>query len=290
MSVSSTTRKQSFAGGQNSLAFTFETLPNYPTYIYVDNTQGGTSSTLTYTTHYTVTINTNGVGGTVVFVASYGTGVTHTVYRVTARTQGSDYDDFNQFPADTLEADLDRRTFIEQEIAEDFSRTVTLPIASTISSLTLPDPSAGKALIWNSAGTGLTNSTAALGDLDNYITSASTQAALAANYATTASTQATAAANSATTASTAATDASNYATTLSTLSGRGTFTNANVTLGTLLITYGSVASPFVTQIIIADSNSTVVIPDNVTYAATAATVNVTTFLPISGTWGYYYFR
>ena len=117
MTVSTTNSTQSFAGAQSALTFTFRALPDHPEDIKVIEriTATGFETELTYATHYTVTINTNGVGGVVHVSPSYSSSYTQVVKRVTPLTQSSDYDDYSQFPAETLEEDLDRQTLIAQE-------------------------------------------------------------------------------------------------------------------------------------------------------------------------------
>ena len=124
MSVDTTTRKVAFSSTQVAdYAFTFRALTSAPSDIKVKVTTSGTTSDLTYTTDYTVAVNSNGVGGTVTLVTTYGTAThTITIYRDTTNKQESDYNDYNQFPSDTLETDLDRRTMLAQEIEEDVSR------------------------------------------------------------------------------------------------------------------------------------------------------------------------
>ena len=212
MTVESTTRKQSYAGGQSALTFTFRALPNHPEDIKVIVVSSGTETLLTYPTQYSVTISTDGIGGVVVVAPSFSTSYTYTVYRETTNKQESDYDDYNQFPADTLEEDIDRRTLVEQEIQEAVDRSVKFPVSSTMTDIALPSPEAGKALKWNDTADGLENTTVdiedAITEAANYASTASTQATAAKNYATTASTQATAAGNYASTASTQAAAAS----------------------------------------------------------------------------------
>ena len=87
------------------------------------------------------------------------------VYRKTENTQLSDYEDFNRFPADTLERDLDRRAMVAIESEDDISRSVSLPIETPSGvSAALPTPSAGKAIRWNDDGTGLENTATPIED------------------------------------------------------------------------------------------------------------------------------
>jgi len=206
MTVETTTRKQSFAGGQSDLTFTFKTLPDYGEYIKVVAVSSGVETVLTYGVDYTVALETDGVGGVVTVAPSYGTEYTYTVYRETTDTQESDYEDYNQFPANTLETDLDRRALVEQETAETLSRAIRVGVSSALSgsALQLPSPVDGRALVW-SGTTSIINSTYAADSI----------ATIAINYATTCSTQAGLAAASAALAGVYANTASNMAATAS---------------------------------------------------------------------------
>jgi hypothetical protein len=158
MTVESTDRKQSFAGGIATLDFTFRALVDSPEDIKVLKTliSTGVDTELTYTTEYTVSIAADGVGGTVTVSPTVSTLYTQTVYRATTNKQESDYDDYNQFPANTLENDLDKRTLISQETDETLDRTIRLPISSSADA-TMPAPVADTYLGWNAAGDGLEN-------------------------------------------------------------------------------------------------------------------------------------
>ena len=173
MTVSTSVRKQDFAGGQGTLTYTFYSIPDHPEHIKVTLKEiaTGDETELTYGDDYTVAQETDGVGGVVTVSPTYSTAYTQTVWRDTTKTQESDYDDYNQFPADTLEKDLDRLMCLTQEISEEVERSIRNPITNP-SSVTLAQIAA-------------------------YATTCSTQAAAAAVSATTASTQATAAAASA---------------------------------------------------------------------------------------------
>lgn len=162
MTVSTTTRKQQFTlnGTTATLTFTFRALVNVPTDIKVTVTAADVDTELTYTTDYTVAVNANGIGGVVTLVdpAAVGSG-TATVYRDTTNTQISDYDDYNQFPADTVENDFDIRTMIAQEQGETNDRALLLPITVSGVSATLPVPVADKVLGWNGAADAIENKT-----------------------------------------------------------------------------------------------------------------------------------
>jgi len=215
MAVSSTTRKQQFTLNQvtDEFDFTFRALPDVPTDIKSQVTTNGTTYSLVYTTDYTVSVESDGNGGTLTLVnaAAVSKG-TITVYRETTNTQTSDYDDYNQFPSDTLEEDLDIRTFVSQEAAEDVVRAFKLSVTQDTSLVdtTIPPPSGTKTFGWNSAGDAIINydnpgvvsaiATAAA-------TAASTSASEADSHATTSSDYATASSSSATTSASEATTA-----------------------------------------------------------------------------------
>ena len=159
MTVSTTTRKQQFVkdGATAAFAFTFRAIPSAPTDIKCKLTSAGVDTDLAYTTDYTVVVNTNGVGGTVTLTNTAGT-QTLTVYRETTNKQESDYDDYNQFPADTVQSDLDKRTLVSQESTEEANRSFSFPITySGTASTLIPTPVASKVLAWNSIASALEN-------------------------------------------------------------------------------------------------------------------------------------
>ncbi len=75
--------------------------------------------------------------------------------RVTDRTQEKDYIDGDNFPADSHEDALDKLTQIAQELYGFLSRTILIPITSTLSDLTYEDPEVYGYLRWNSTATAL---------------------------------------------------------------------------------------------------------------------------------------
>lgn len=159
MTVETSERKTNFAGGQGTLVFTWKASTAHPEYIKVKETliATGEETDLTYGVDYTVAIESDGVGGTVTVSPTYSTAYTQTVYRETTATQTSDYDDYNQFPADTLEGSLDILTMLIQELSETMTRSLTYAISSTGSTVTLPVPSANQFIAWNAAGDNLEN-------------------------------------------------------------------------------------------------------------------------------------
>lgn len=159
MAVETSVRKQTFTGGQSSLTFSFRTLIGYPQYIKVKLVETSTEieTDLTYSTDFTVSVNSDGIGGIVTVSPSYSTAYNYVVYRDTDAIQPSDYDDFNQFPADTLENDLDRNILINQEQKEELTRTLRYPISISGASTELPVPEADSFIGWNASGDALEN-------------------------------------------------------------------------------------------------------------------------------------
>lgn len=158
MSVASTTRKQQFSldGVTAAFTFTFRALTSNLSDIKCTVTTAGVDTNLTYTTDFTVAVNASGVGGTVTLVVPASWSGTLTVYRDTTNLQSSDYDDYNQFPANTLETDLDIRTLVSQEQEEDLVRSLRFPITTNADG-ELPNPTskAGYAVVVNDTEDGL---------------------------------------------------------------------------------------------------------------------------------------
>ena len=173
MAVDDTDRKstQSMTAALTEFDFTFRALVGVETDIKcirkvtattteVDMTYDAdlpTGSSIGNILKYTVTINDGGDGGTI-RVGYPSTSCTVTIYRETTDTQASAYDDYNQFPADTVESDFDKRTMVTQELSEGLTRTIRLPITSSADA-ELPTPEADTFLGWNSTGDGIENKT-----------------------------------------------------------------------------------------------------------------------------------
>ena len=157
MSVSTTASTQSFAGGQASLEFSFTTLPDSPTYVKLKAVliTSGAETELAYTTGYTVAVNSDGVGGTITVSPTYSTLYRYVAYRETANTQESDYEDYNNFPADTVESDFDKRTLVVQEKNEEVDRCIKVPLAGETFDAEMPYPVANRYVKINATADGL---------------------------------------------------------------------------------------------------------------------------------------
>ena len=156
MSVSTSNSTQVFTGGQSVLSFNFRALTAFPNYIQVSVVAltGGTVTALSYSTQYTVSINSSGVGGTVTISPTFGSNYNYVVSRKTAILQSSNYTDYNAFPASTLENNLDQLTMIEQEFNTNQLLTFSYPIGtSNTYSTIIPVPSIGTVLGSDPTGT-----------------------------------------------------------------------------------------------------------------------------------------
>ncbi len=115
-------------------AFTFTVLTKDPTEdiakqaIKVIVSDGITQTQLTYGTDYSVTLNKNGIGGTVTVTDKRTSDYSLIVYREYDFKQESDYQNYNAFPADTMEQNLDKLTMIAQQLKEKSDRAVTVDI------------------------------------------------------------------------------------------------------------------------------------------------------------------
>lgn len=153
MTVETSSRKQTFAGAQTTLTFTFRALSTHPEYIKCKKVvvATGVESDLVYNTDFTVAVDSDGIGGSVTLTPTFSTAFNFVVYRETNLVQESDYDDFNQFPANTLETNFDQLTMIVQEQDETIGRVITFPISSSVTNPVLPTPEDGRILVWSGA-------------------------------------------------------------------------------------------------------------------------------------------
>ena len=164
MTVTSTTITNAFTGNGSTTSFA-TTFPFQGTGATAEleviqrTIATGAETTLSYTTHYTVT-GGNGSTGTVVAASAPADTVQWHVRRKTTQTQTTDYIANDPFPADTHELALDRLAMVQQEQQADIDKTSKLPDTYTGgASPILPEPSASKLLAWNSSANALENTT-----------------------------------------------------------------------------------------------------------------------------------
>lgn len=120
--------------GANAYDFNFKCLLRDPTEadareaIKVVISDGTNETSLVYGEDYSVELNTSGTGGMVTVKDPKDSSWTLVVYREYKINQGSDYRDYNAFPAETVEGDLDKDIMIAQQLQEQLNRCVKVDI------------------------------------------------------------------------------------------------------------------------------------------------------------------
>jgi hypothetical protein len=166
MAITSTTAKAAYAGNGSATAFptTFKFLENEHVVCVLTNTDGE-DTVLELDTDYAVAGAGNDEGGTVSFPAAGSTypilaaGETLTVYREVPLTQETDWENSDEIDVEEIEAADDKLTMLCQQIDAKAGRAIKVPVSSELSEVECESPEAGKALIWNDAGTGIVNGT-----------------------------------------------------------------------------------------------------------------------------------
>ena len=219
--ISNVTRRQVYApsgsGGAGPYAFTFEILANTDIAVYKEDTL------LTLTTHYTVTINSNGTGSVTITAAGLALSPTSpTQYAIVGNrtiSRSTDFTTGGDFFANTINDELDQQTIFAQQNAEGLQRALTAPQTDpTTINMTLPKAAdrANKTLAFDASGNpALGISAADVANASTYATNAANSATAAASSASSASSSASSATSSASTASTQASNASTSATSAS---------------------------------------------------------------------------
>lgn len=164
MTISSTaTRKAGpYAGNGSTVAFAFTFKVFADSDLVVTHTDdNGVETVKTLTTHYTATLNANqnsNPGGTVTMLTAPATGEKVTITSAVPKTQAVNLSDGGGFFASVVNNALDRLTIFSQELAEQVSRVMKLPVsAEDGTDPNLPTPEAGTVLGWNAGGDALVN-------------------------------------------------------------------------------------------------------------------------------------
>ena len=123
---------------------------------------------------FTITLNT--VGFTVNFTVAPPSSVYVVIARQVPRDQGFDYSTAQGFNGPQITKSFDKLTAITQDLQEIQDRTLTVPLGSPVTQITIEPPIPGKGLRWDDAGTGIVNT---MDDLDDLASIATTQAAIA---------------------------------------------------------------------------------------------------------------
>lgn len=136
---------------------------------------------------YTVSEARHSDGGSVTFESAPISGTIITIVRNLSIERTSDFQEGSTLRAKVLNDELDYQIACQQQIAENLNRSMVLPpyVTDNDLDLTLPAPSAGKAIVWNSEGTNLENSTVEVNALESTLNSYKTAAESAATTATT---------------------------------------------------------------------------------------------------------
>jgi len=190
-------RKQYIADGSSTAyEFPFAIFSTDDIEVYLDNIKQ--SSTL-----YTVTGVRDSSGGSITFNTAPTLNTIITIVRNLSIERTSDFQEGGALRADILNDEFDYQIACQQQLADNLNRSMVLPPYATDTNvdLTLPTPAAGKAIVWNSDGTNLENSTVAVNALESTLkgyketaesaaTTAATKAGIASDAATTASAKA----------------------------------------------------------------------------------------------------
>lgn len=164
MTVSSSSRVQTFAGSGTTGPFTF----NFRILSVADitvtkvNNTTGVRTALTTPADYSCSLVSLGLsGGSITTVAAVASGETLVVEGNTPVTQPVKYSNQGEFFPETHEVSYDRITLIAQELNGKQTRSLQMkPETALVSAPLVDEPVAGAYLLWNTLGTGITNSSA----------------------------------------------------------------------------------------------------------------------------------
>lgn len=135
---------------------------------------------------YTVSGAGQTEGGSITFDSAPAQGTVVTIYRNLDIERTTDFQEGGALRANALNYEFDYQTACQQQIADSLNRSMLLPpyAVNTDIDLTLPLPAAGKAIVWNSSGTNLENSTVEVNELESTLLGYKTAAESAATTAT----------------------------------------------------------------------------------------------------------
>lgn len=153
MTVSTTSNKNTATGDgvQTVFVFTFAAQQGSDIDVYKDG--------VLVVSGYTVAINSNGVGGTITFSVAPANLAELLFKRLVDLTQGAALPIEGNMPESTLERAYDKLCMADQQQQEEIDRAVKRSGTSdSTADLTLPEPEARRAVLWNAAGDGFENS------------------------------------------------------------------------------------------------------------------------------------
>ena len=136
MTVSSTTKRNSYTGNGSTttFAYSFKIFDDDDITVILRTTATGTETVQTKTTHYSVTGVGNSSGGNVVFGSAPTSAQTVVLLRQTAQTQATDYTPNDPFPAASHEDALDKLTLMTQDQQDELDRSIKLSRTNTMTS------------------------------------------------------------------------------------------------------------------------------------------------------------
>lgn len=135
---------------------------------------------------YEVSIEPDIEGGAISFKVAPSNGTVITIARNLSIERTTDFQEGGALRANVLNDELDYQIACQQQIADSLNRSMVLPpyAVNRDVDLTLPTPSAGKAIVWNADGTNLENSTVEVNALESTLNGYKTAAESAASTAT----------------------------------------------------------------------------------------------------------
>ena len=161
MTLSTTANKVSYAGDGATVSFAIP-------FLFLENGHigailrdaAGDETTWALNTEFTLSGAGAASGGTLTVSTSPtdytpATGETLVIRRVVPETQDTDYPEGGAFPAAAHEQALDKLTMLVQQHSEEIARAPVLPLSSSLTGITVPEPGASQLIRWNADGTAL---------------------------------------------------------------------------------------------------------------------------------------
>lgn len=156
MTVSSETAKVEYTGDGSTTTFPVPFYFLADSHLKVVTLNNNVETILVLSVDYTVSGAGNSSGGSITTTTAPLAGVQVTIVRNVPLTQETDYQPNDPFPAASHEEALDKLTMEVQQLNEELTRTITLPI-SAIADTELPMPEASSVIAWNQDGYALEN-------------------------------------------------------------------------------------------------------------------------------------
>lgn len=184
MSLTASTRRNLYTGNgsTNIYDFTFKILTTAGLTVKVRNPETLELTTLTLDEDYTVTGAGSSSGGTVELLSQTVDWLDNDnnlevdwkllIEGATPQVQDTDIRNQGQYYPNLHEQAFDRMTMILQELAYKIRRAPLLSLFSSVADVVFPEPSPGKAVIWNATGDGLENSTTDINDVASAVDAA----------------------------------------------------------------------------------------------------------------------